>query len=82
MSAVGVKLVIFDIFDTLLLRPLLNPESTKTIVARKAGGDVGKAYLQFRAESEGLARQRAGRDVDLEDVRVLTARDSNSTRED
>lgn len=70
VSAVGVKLVIFDIFDTLLLRPLLNPESTKAIVAQKAGGDAGKIYLQFRAESEGIARQRAGRDVDLDAIFV------------
>jgi len=59
------KLVVFDIFDTLLLRPLLNPESTKAIVARKAGKETGEAYLQYRAEAEGLARRQAGRDVGL-----------------
>ena len=64
----GVKLVVFDIFDTLLLRPLLNPESTKAIVAQKAGADVGGVYLQFRAEAENLARQRAGRDIGLDAV--------------
>jgi FMN phosphatase YigB (HAD superfamily)/glycosyltransferase involved in cell wall biosynthesis len=64
----GVAVVVFDIFDTLLLRPLLNPESTKTIVAQKAGHAVGGIYLQFRAESENLARQRAGRDVGLDAI--------------
>lgn len=62
------KVVIFDIFDTLFLRPLLNPESTKAIVAKSAGEDVGKIYLKFRAESEGRARQRAGRDIDLDAI--------------
>lgn len=65
VSDESLKVVVFDIFDTLLLRPLLNPESTKAIVAQKAGSDVGKIYLQFRAESETLARHKAGRDVDL-----------------
>lgn len=70
VSDVSVKVVVFDIFDTLLLRPLLNPESTKTIVAQKAGGDAAETYLQFRAESENLARQKAGRDVDLHAIFV------------
>ncbi|MES2952711.1 MAG: rhamnan synthesis F family protein [Pseudomonadota bacterium] len=70
VSQADLKVVIFDIFDTLLLRPLLNPESTKAIVAQKAGGDAGKVYLKLRAESEGLARQRAGRDVDLDAIFV------------
>lgn len=70
VSDANVKVVIFDIFDTLLVRPLLDPESTKAIVAHKAGGDAGKAYLLFRAEAEGVARQRAGRDVDLDAIFV------------
>ncbi len=70
VSGVDLKVVIFDIFDTLLLRPLLNPESTKAIVAHTVGGDAGKAYRMFRAEAEGAARQRAGRDVDLDAIFV------------
>ena len=65
VSDVGLEVVVFDIFDTLLLRPLLNPESTKAIVAQRAGLEIGNMYLKYRAEAEGLARQRAGRDVDL-----------------
>lgn len=68
VSDVALEVVVFDIFDTLLLRPLLNPESTKAIVARKAGEDVGKTYRKFRAESESLARQQAGRDVGLDAI--------------
>jgi len=63
-----IKVVVFDIFDTLLLRPLLNPESTKAIVAQKAGPEIGKTYLRFRAEAEGSARQQAGRDVGLDAI--------------
>lgn len=70
VSGVDVKVVIFDIFDTLLLRPLLDPESTKTIVAHTVGADAGTAYLALRAEAEGSARQRAGRDVDLDAIFV------------
>ena len=61
VSDAALEVVAFDIFDTLLVRPLLNPESTKAIIAQKAGEDVGKTYLRFWAQSEGLARQRRRR---------------------
>ncbi len=61
-----VQVIIFDIFDTLLLRPLLNPESIKNLVAALAGGEVSKIYLKWRAKAEVTARQKAGRDVGLE----------------
>ncbi len=60
-----VRIVIFDIFDTLLTRPLLNPEDVKKIIAYRAGGTSGERYLEFRAAAENQARQTAGRDVDL-----------------
>ena len=62
------KVVVFDIFDTLLLRPLLNPESTKAIVAHRAGAQIGAAYLRFRAAAESMARQQAGHDVGLDAI--------------
>lgn len=68
ISDPALEVVAFDIFDTLLLRPLLNAESTKTIIAHKAGGELGNTYLKFRAEAENQARQRAGRDVGLDAV--------------
>ncbi|MEO7105650.1 MAG: rhamnan synthesis F family protein, partial [Rhodoferax sp.] len=68
ISDATVEVVAFDIFDTLLLRPLLNPESTKTIVAHKAGGVLGNTYLKFRADAENMARQKAGRDVALDAI--------------
>lgn len=61
-------LVVFDVFDTLLVRPLLEPERLKEIVARRAGGALGPVYLRCRAEAERTARARAGHDVGLADV--------------
>ena len=60
-----IRVVAFDIFDTLLTRPLIDPEQVKAIVARRAGGALGEAYLRWRAAAEQSARERAGRDVDL-----------------
>ena len=68
ISAIEIHLVVFDIFDTLLVRPFLNPESAKAIVAKRAGNEVGGLYLALRAKAEGLARQRAGRDVGLDAI--------------
>lgn len=61
-------IVVFDIFDTLLTRPLLEPEHLKNIIARRAGDKTGKHYLEFRAMAENQARQAAGRDVDLDSI--------------
>lgn len=61
----NVHIIIFDIFDTLLTRPLLHPEKTKNIVAKRIGGEVGKLYLELRATAESNARQKAGRDIGM-----------------
>ncbi|MDD2464759.1 MAG: rhamnan synthesis F family protein [Desulfobulbus sp.] len=68
MNQPGFKLIAFDIFDTLLVRPLLNPESTKSIVAARIGGKDGELYLRNRAIAEERARQRAGRDVGMKEI--------------
>lgn len=62
------RVVVFDIFDTLLIRPLLNPENIKNIVAQRAGGEAGKLYLELRAIAESQARQKAGRDIGLDAI--------------
>ncbi|HRB96446.1 MAG TPA: rhamnan synthesis F family protein [Nitrosomonas sp.] len=62
------RVVVFDIFDTLLTRPLLNPENIKNIVAQRAGGEAGKLYLELRAVAETQARQKAGRDIGLDAI--------------
>ena len=70
LNAAKVKLIGFDIFDTLLSRPMLDPEAVKEIVALRAGNSVGnqnlgKIYLEYRAQAESSARQQAGRDINL-----------------
>ncbi|MDP3662785.1 MAG: rhamnan synthesis F family protein [Nitrosomonas sp.] len=62
------RVVVFDIFDTLLTRPLLNPEHIKNIVAQRAGGEAGRLYLELRANAETQARQKAGRDIGLDAI--------------
>ena len=61
------RLVVFDIFDTLLTRPLLHAEAIKQIVAAR-GGAEGAAYLANRHRAEAQARSRLGRDVELGDI--------------
>lgn len=68
LTAPDIKLVVFDIFDTLLIRPLLDPEHTKKIVAARVGGNTAKVYLAERAMIEHQTRQRAGRDISLGDI--------------
>ncbi|PXW87646.1 glycosyl transferase family 2 [Nitrosomonas sp. Nm84] len=64
----ALRVVVFDIFDTLLTRPLLNPESIKNMVAHRAGGETGRLYLELRALAEIQARQKAGRDIGLDAI--------------
>jgi FMN phosphatase YigB (HAD superfamily) len=66
LSTGDVKVVAFDIFDSLLIRPLLHPETTKAIVARRAGfsGD----FVSLRASAESMARTRHGRDIGLNEI--------------
>ena len=58
----NIRVVAFDIFDTLLSRPLLDPETTKEIVAQRAGEPAGELYHRYRIKAEAAARQRAGRE--------------------
>jgi predicted HAD superfamily hydrolase len=64
----AIKLIAFDIFDTLLCRPLLNPETVKTIVAERIGGEVGLLYQQCRAFAESQARLALGKDIGLDAI--------------
>ncbi|PTQ78625.1 putative HAD superfamily hydrolase [Nitrosomonas oligotropha] len=64
----AIRLVVFDIFDTLITRPLLDPESIKRIIARRIGGQAGQLYLEFRAAAENEARRIAGHDVGLDAI--------------
>ncbi len=62
------KLIGVDVFDTLLSKPLLDPEFTKKIVARRSSSKAGYLFLKFRAEAETQARARKDADVGLEEI--------------
>jgi len=65
LRAPHIKLIGFDIFDTLLCRPLLDAESVKEIVARRIGGEAGRLYLKYRPLAESNARNEYNRDIGL-----------------
>lgn len=58
-----IKTIAFDIFDTLLLRPLLDPESIKRLTAQRVDKGTAEKYLRYRAIAEARAREKAGRDI-------------------
>lgn len=68
VAAPEIQVAAFDIFDTLLLRPLLDPEQVKQIVARRMGGEWGDYYLAERHRVEESARRKAGTDVNLDAI--------------
>lgn len=64
----NVKLIAFDIFDTLFCRPLLGSETIKTIVSRRVQEDIGRLYKEYRAIAEQQARDIKGSDVGLDEI--------------
>ena len=68
LEAKDIKVIAFDIFDTLLVRPVIHPETTKTIIGHRNQEIVGADFARLRAQAEELARSRVGRDVGLEDI--------------
>lgn len=64
--------IIFDVFDTLLQRPLLDPKLIRQIVGYKIekllGTHAKEAYLMFRGIAEEKAREVACRDVSIQDI--------------
>ena len=63
-----IKLIGFDIFDTLLSRPLLNPETIKMIVSKRIKGEAGRLYSEFRVNAEEQARSARCLDVGLDQI--------------
>ena len=68
LTTTNIKLIAFDIFDTLFCRPLLDPETIKNIVSRRIGGDAGILYKEYRAIAERQAREAKGLDVGLDEI--------------
>lgn len=63
----NIRVVVFDVFDTLLMRRMIDPEHTKRVVALRLG-DKGTGYLNFRSTAEIDARQRHGKDIGLDEI--------------
>jgi len=77
----AIRLVVFDIFDTLITRPLIDPESTKRWVAIRLGRPE---YPTRRHAAEAELRARSERDVGLaaicaEYVRLFGDQDGDAT---
>jgi FMN phosphatase YigB (HAD superfamily) len=68
LASPQVKLIAFDIFDTLLCRPLLEPETVKTLVSRRAEAGADRLYLENRAIAEAEARRVKRLDVGLDEI--------------
>lgn len=62
------KIIAFDIFDTLLIRPLLHPDHTKQIIASQLSAEEASEFLSKRPAAEQSARHRAGRDISIDDI--------------
>lgn len=68
------RVVAFDIFDTLLTRPLLDPDYVKQLLHDEHESAGLQRFRDIRGHSEGVARETKGRDVDIYDIyRYLAA---------
>ncbi|WP_100154008.1 HAD-IA family hydrolase [Snodgrassella alvi] len=63
-----IKIIAFDIFDTLLVRPLLNPEHTKKIVTMSLDDESKHAFKKYRSIAEVQARNKKGKDVSINEI--------------
>ncbi len=63
-----VKLVGFDIFDTLLTRPLLDADYVKTLLEAEYARSGFAGFHSVRASHEGAARTAKGADVDIHEI--------------
>ena len=63
-----IRCIGFDIFDTLLIRPLINADSTKRIIAANLPVRLAQLFEEYRDISEREARNKKGKDVDLFDI--------------
>lgn len=61
----AIRVVAFDIFDTLLVRPLLVADHTKALTASRLGPEEAELFLRWRGHAEVEARRAAGRDVGM-----------------
>lgn len=62
------KVVAFDIFDTLLVRPLLNPDHTKKLVMEQLDEKERLAFERSRVQAEIQARTKHGKDIGIKEI--------------
>ena len=62
------KVVAFDIFDTLITRPLLDPDYVKHLLEAEHDKAGLKGFRTLRGNSEEAARQAKGLDVDIHEI--------------
>ncbi|MBX7487828.1 hypothetical protein K3177_04810 [Qipengyuania sp. GH25] len=63
-----IKVVAFDIFDTLLTRPLLDADYVKRLLNAEHEKAGVQGFDERRMRSEGAARENKGRDVDIYEI--------------
>jgi FMN phosphatase YigB (HAD superfamily) len=74
-ASIEAKLVSFDLFDTLLLRPFLEPAGARAYLADLAKRQFNLGHFgQWRERAEASARAEAGRDVSLDVIYRTMAR--------
>lgn len=62
------KVIAFDIFDTLLVRPLLIADHTKEIIRLRLDETEGNLFAKFRVMAEVNARSAKGKDIGIDDI--------------
>ena len=63
-----IPVVAFDIFDTLITRPFLNPDYVKALLHDDHGAAGIDDFLNCRTRGEVVARSRNGKDVDIHEI--------------
>lgn len=63
-----IRVVAFDIFDTLLTRPLLDADYVKRLLHLEHEKAGRPRFHENRVRSEAAAREAKGRDVDIHDI--------------
>lgn len=64
----AIKVVAFDIFDTLLTRPFLDADYVKSLLDRKYEKAGFAGFHAARASHEGVARNAKNHDVDIHEI--------------
>ncbi|MCD9005798.1 polysaccharide biosynthesis protein [Luteimonas sp. XNQY3] len=74
VAAVDAALVSLDVFDTLVQRPFLSPESARAYLSRLAEASLGvEGFIDLRARAEARARHDVRRDPTLGEIYAAMA---------